>query len=208
MHLVLLLVSSCSTQSVLCHPHLVLVNVCSTHFIFCFLLHEQAATPKAPYYMLCKEAGTAAARPTATLTCGLQCCGRHLNGFADRPPVRPNMSLGDTLAGLHAAFGVVMALLHRQRHQNKVPGQVGHLSQQLVNTLLLYDAFQSFQPSMPSLEAKPFIAHVPGTLPCEGQTNLSHTCKEKLKGVCLFSFFPKDQDYVSLGYSQQLNMLL
>ena len=34
------------------------------------------------------------------------------------------MSLGDTLAGLHAAFGVVMALLHRQRHQNKVPGQV------------------------------------------------------------------------------------
>ena len=62
--------------------------------------------------------------PPVTLTCGLQCCGRHLNGFADRPPVRPNMSLGDTLAGLHAAFGVVMALLHRQRHGNKVPGQV------------------------------------------------------------------------------------
>ncbi len=54
----------------------------------------------------------------------LQCCGRHLNGFADRPPVRPNMSLGDTLAGLHAAFGIVMALLHRQRHDNKAPGQV------------------------------------------------------------------------------------
>lgn len=32
-----------------------------------------------------------------------------------RPPVRPNISLGDTLAGLHAAFGAVMALLHRQR---------------------------------------------------------------------------------------------
>lgn len=29
--------------------------------------------------------------------------------------MRPNISLGDTLAGLHAAFGVVMALLHRQR---------------------------------------------------------------------------------------------
>ena len=59
-----------------------------------------------------------------TLTLCLQCCGRHLNGFADRPPVRPNMSLGDTLAGLHAAFGIVMALLHRQRHDNKAPGQV------------------------------------------------------------------------------------
>jgi hypothetical protein len=34
------------------------------------------------------------------------------------------MSLGDTLAGLHAAFGIVMALLHRQRHDNKAPGQV------------------------------------------------------------------------------------
>lgn len=55
-------------------------------------------------------------------------CGRHLNGFADRPPVRPNISLGDTLAGLHAAFGVVMALLHRQRHNNSVPGQVSRIS--------------------------------------------------------------------------------
>jgi hypothetical protein len=34
---------------------------------------------------------------------------------APRPPVRPNISLGDTLAGLHAAFGAVMALLHRSR---------------------------------------------------------------------------------------------
>ena len=30
--------------------------------------------------------------------------------------VRPNLSLGDTLAGLHGAFGAVMALLHRQRN--------------------------------------------------------------------------------------------
>ncbi|KAK9861238.1 hypothetical protein WJX84_004941, partial [Apatococcus fuscideae] len=40
---------------------------------------------------------------------------RHLNGFPDMPPVRPNFSYGDSLAGLHAAFGTVMALLHRQR---------------------------------------------------------------------------------------------
>lgn len=31
--------------------------------------------------------------------------------YPDRAPVRPNISLGDSLAGLHAAFGVVMALL-------------------------------------------------------------------------------------------------
>jgi crotonobetainyl-CoA:carnitine CoA-transferase CaiB-like acyl-CoA transferase len=39
---------------------------------------------------------------------------RHVNGYPDRAPVRPNISLGDSLAGLHAAFGAVMALLHRQ----------------------------------------------------------------------------------------------
>jgi hypothetical protein len=40
---------------------------------------------------------------------------RSINGYADRPPVRPNLSLGDTLAGLHGAFGAVMALLARTR---------------------------------------------------------------------------------------------
>ena len=38
---------------------------------------------------------------------------RYVNGFPDGPPVRPNLSLGDTLAGLHTAFGIVMALLRR-----------------------------------------------------------------------------------------------
>lgn len=40
---------------------------------------------------------------------------RALTGFVDRPPARANLSLGDTLAGFHAAFGVVLALLHRER---------------------------------------------------------------------------------------------
>lgn len=38
---------------------------------------------------------------------------RYVTGEPDRPPVRPNLSLGDSLAGLHAALGVVMALYHR-----------------------------------------------------------------------------------------------
>lgn len=40
---------------------------------------------------------------------------RYVNGFPGQPPVRPNLSLGDSLAGLHAAFGVLLALFHRQR---------------------------------------------------------------------------------------------
>lgn len=47
----------------------------------------------------------------------------YINGFPGGVPVRPNISLGDSLAGLHAAFGAVMALLHRERQGG--PGQVG-----------------------------------------------------------------------------------
>jgi crotonobetainyl-CoA:carnitine CoA-transferase CaiB-like acyl-CoA transferase len=40
---------------------------------------------------------------------------RYLNGFPGGRPVRPNLSMGDTVAGLHAALGIVMALLERER---------------------------------------------------------------------------------------------
>ena len=40
---------------------------------------------------------------------------RYVNGFQDRPPVRPNLSIGDTLAGLHAAMGVMLAYIQREK---------------------------------------------------------------------------------------------
>jgi crotonobetainyl-CoA:carnitine CoA-transferase CaiB-like acyl-CoA transferase len=36
---------------------------------------------------------------------------RYVNGFAGEAPVRPNLSLGDTIAGIHTALGIAMALL-------------------------------------------------------------------------------------------------
>jgi crotonobetainyl-CoA:carnitine CoA-transferase CaiB-like acyl-CoA transferase len=38
---------------------------------------------------------------------------RSVTGFPDRPPARANLSLGDTLAGLHAAIGALLALYDR-----------------------------------------------------------------------------------------------
>ena len=35
--------------------------------------------------------------------------------FPGEPPVRPNLSIGDTLAGIHAAMGVLLAYIGRQR---------------------------------------------------------------------------------------------
>ncbi len=42
----------------------------------------------------------------------------YVNGSPDRPPVRPNLSIGDTLAGLHAAMGVMLAYIQREKDPN------------------------------------------------------------------------------------------
>ena len=47
---------------------------------------------------------------------------RHLNGFPGEAPVRPNLSLGDSIASLHAIIGILMALNARDRGIHK--GQV------------------------------------------------------------------------------------
>lgn len=39
---------------------------------------------------------------------------RYVTGFPDRPPVRQNLSIGDSLAALHAVIGALMALHHRK----------------------------------------------------------------------------------------------
>ncbi len=48
---------------------------------------------------------------------------RYINGFANEVPVRPNLSLGDSVAGLHAAMGILLALLAR-RVNDEASGQV------------------------------------------------------------------------------------
>lgn len=40
---------------------------------------------------------------------------RYVNGHPGAVPVRPNLSIGDTIAGIHAALGVALALLERQQ---------------------------------------------------------------------------------------------
>ena len=38
---------------------------------------------------------------------------RYVTGYPDRAPVRPNLSIGDSIASLHGVIGVLMALRHR-----------------------------------------------------------------------------------------------
>lgn len=47
---------------------------------------------------------------------------RYVNGFPGEAPVRPNLSIGDTLAAIHAALGVALAII--ERTNNGGDGQV------------------------------------------------------------------------------------
>ncbi|WP_280473326.1 CaiB/BaiF CoA transferase family protein [Nocardia asiatica] len=46
---------------------------------------------------------------------------RELVGDPDRPPVRTGVSIGDSIAGIYAAFGTVMALFQRERAERETP---------------------------------------------------------------------------------------
>ncbi len=44
---------------------------------------------------------------------------RYVNGYEGEAPVRPNLSIGDTIAGMHAVMGILMGLLHRERQEKR-----------------------------------------------------------------------------------------
>jgi crotonobetainyl-CoA:carnitine CoA-transferase CaiB-like acyl-CoA transferase len=40
---------------------------------------------------------------------------RYVNGHSNQAPVRPNLSIGDTISGIHAALGICIALLEQKK---------------------------------------------------------------------------------------------
>lgn len=67
------------------------------------------------------------------------------NGKLAGAPIRPNISLGDSLAGLHAAFGTVMALLAR----NKLGSSSGR-SGQTVDVAIYESIFNMMEGIIPA----------------------------------------------------------
>jgi formyl-CoA transferase len=70
---------------------------------------------------------------------------RYVTGFPDRPPVRPNLSIGDAIAALHGVMGALAALRHRDVNDGK--GQVVDVAlyeavfNMMESTLPEYDMF-------------------------------------------------------------------
>ncbi|MGD8841596.1 MAG: CaiB/BaiF CoA-transferase family protein, partial [Gammaproteobacteria bacterium] len=59
--------------------------------------------------------GPYAGRPGFASVCEGMSGFRYVNGHPGEAPVRPNLSIGDTISGIHAALGIALALLEKNR---------------------------------------------------------------------------------------------
>ncbi|HEY3074485.1 MAG TPA: CaiB/BaiF CoA-transferase family protein [Burkholderiales bacterium] len=93
---------------------------------------------------------------------------RYLTGFPDRPPVRPNLSLGDTIAALHGVIGALLAL-HHIRNGGK--GQV-------IDVALYESVFNCMESLLPEFDADGTIRERSGSaLPGIAPSNL-YPCRD------------------------------
>ncbi|GMW07656.1 MAG: CaiB/BaiF CoA-transferase family protein [Gammaproteobacteria bacterium] len=69
------------------------------------------------------QTGPYASRPGFASVCEGVGGFRYVNGFPGEAPVRPNLSLGDTLAAIHSVIGILLACVHRLKGRGN-PGQV------------------------------------------------------------------------------------
>jgi len=80
---------------------------------------------------------------------------RYVNGLPGEAPMRPNLSLGDTMAGLHTALGVVMACLYQARN----PGSKG----QVIDTALYEAVFNLLEGVVPEYDGAGVIREPSGS---------------------------------------------
>src|SRR4051812_20520865 len=93
---------------------------------------------------------------------------RYVNGYPDRPPARPNLSIGDTLASLHGVIGALMAL-----HEVKSSGKG-----QVVDVALYESVFNCMESLLPEYDAQGYVRERSGSaLPGIAPSNL-YPCKD------------------------------
>tara|TARA_R110002095_G_scaffold38411_1_gene35718 strand:+ start:853 stop:2064 length:1212 start_codon:yes stop_codon:yes gene_type:complete len=80
---------------------------------------------------------------------------RYVNGFPGEPPVRPNLSIGDTLAGLHAAMGILLAYINR----NRADGGNG----QVVDVAIFESVFSLLEGVVPEFDGAGIIREPSGS---------------------------------------------
>ena len=110
------------------------------------------------------QTGPWAARPGFASVCegfgGL----RYINGFPGEPPVRPNLSLGDTLAALHAVIGVLLALVHRGRIDGRSIDGLGRMdSGQVVDVAIYESVYNVLEAMVPEYDGAGIVREPSGS---------------------------------------------
>ncbi|RYZ97053.1 MAG: CoA transferase [Moraxellaceae bacterium] len=105
------------------------------------------------------QTGPYASKPGFASVCEGISGFRYVNGFADQAPVRPNLSIGDTIAGIHAALGIALALLDRER--NSAPESKGQ--GQVIDVALYESMFNLMEAVIPEFDGAGIIRQPSGT---------------------------------------------
>ncbi len=77
---------------------------------------------------------------------------RNLVGDPDRPPVRVGVSIGDSIAGLYAAFGSMMSLYQREARRRESAGAVP-LTERIIDVALNEAMFSMMESLIPDYQA-------------------------------------------------------
>lgn len=101
---------------------------------------------------------------------------RYVNGFADQAPVRPNLSIGDTISGIHAALGITLALLERERNPDKENGEV---EGQVVDVALYESMFNLMEAIVPEFDGAGVIREPSGTTVTGIVPTNTYRCKNR-----------------------------
>lgn len=78
---------------------------------------------------------------------------RYVNGHPGEAPVRPNLSIGDTISGIHAALGISMALLEKNRSG----------SGQVVDVALVESMFNLMEAVVPEFDGNGVVREPAGS---------------------------------------------
>ena len=80
---------------------------------------------------------------------------RYVNGFKDEAPVRPNLSIGDTIAAIHAALGVALAIIERSKNE--------HGEGQTVDVAIYESMFNLMEAVVPEYDGAGLVREPSGT---------------------------------------------
>ncbi len=94
---------------------------------------------------------------------------RYITGFADRPPVRTGISIGDSIAALWGAIGALMALRHKE-----VNGGAG----QVVDVALYEAIFAMMESLVPEFDVLGFVRERTGNIMPGITPSSTHTTRD------------------------------